>query len=177
MDGQRAGRIAFLLFGIVAALAVALLTRRPVLRTDSPEHIAQYICQIKDWQDGTVEILAEEHEGAARFVVFRGAEPGRRDLLWFQEHEGRGVNPRISELHECGEGIYGNYLFDKYGDISYAAVWSENARTALVRVRFAMGTETERPVETTPVLTVISWPDGEDGTAYFAAYDAAGTEL
>ena len=177
MNGPRAGRIAFLLFGIAAALAVALLTRRPVLRTDSPEHIAQYICQIKDWQDGTVEILAEEHEGAAQFVVFQGAESGRRYLLWFQERGGCGVDPRISELHECGEGIYGNYLFDQYGDISYVAVWSENAQTAFVRIRFAMGTEAEHPVETAPALTVIEWPEGEDGNAYFAACDAAGTEL
>ena len=43
----------------MAALAIALLTRQPVLWTDTPEHIEQYICQIKDWQDGTVEILAE----------------------------------------------------------------------------------------------------------------------
>ena len=177
MNGQRVGILAFLLLGMAAALAIGLLTRPPVLRTDSPEHIEQYICKIMDWQDGTAELLLEQHEGAARFVVFQGAEPGRRYLLWFQEHGDRGVNPRISELHECGEGIYGSYLFDQSGDISYAAVWSENARTAFVRIRFATGTEVERPVETAPALTVVSWPEGEDSNAYFAACDAAGTEL
>ena len=177
MNGQRAGRLAFLLLGIAAALAIALLTQPPVLRTDSPEHIGQYICQAMDWRDGTAELLMEQHGETAQFVVFQSAESGRRHLLWFRERGGRGVNPRISELHECGEGIYGSYLFDQSGDISYAAVWSENARTAFVRIRFATGTEVERPVETAPALTVVSWPEGEDGNAYFAACDAAGTEL
>ena len=180
MNGQRVGRLAFLLLGMAAALAIGLLTRPPVLRTDSPEHIEQYICKIMDWQDGTAELLLEQHEGAARFVVFQGAEPGRRYLLWFQEHGDRGVNPRISELYECGEGIYGNNLINRYGELSGVAVWSENARTALVRVCFTIGaleTEEEHPVETTPALTVAEWPEGESGTAYFAAYDAAGIEL
>ena len=53
MNGQRVGRLAFLLLGMAAALAIGLLTRPPVLRTDSPEHIEQYICKIMDWQDGT----------------------------------------------------------------------------------------------------------------------------
>ncbi len=180
MSGQRAGRLAFLLLGMAAALAIGLLTRPPVLRTDSPEHIEQYICKIMDWQDGTAELLLEQHEGAARFVVFQGAEPGRRYLLWFQEHGDRGVNPSISELYECGEGIYGNNLINRYGELSGVAVWSENARTALVRVCFTIGaleTEEEHPVETTPALTVAECPEGESGTAYFAVYDAAGIEL
>ena len=177
MDGQRAGRIAFLMLGIAAAMAAALLTRHPILRTDSPEHIGQYICQVMDWKDGTAELLMEQHEETAQFVVFRSAESGQRYLLWFQEHGDRGADPRISELHECGAGVYGNYLFDQYGEISYVAVWSENAQTAFVRIRFAMGTEAEHPVETAPALTVIEWPEGADGNAYFAAYDKSGMEL
>ena len=177
MDGQRAGRIAFLMLGIAAAMAAALLTRHPILRTDSPEHIGQYICQVMDWKNGTAELLMEQHEETAQFVVFQSAESGQRYLLWFQEHGDRGADPRISELHECGAGVYGNYRFDQYGEISYVAVWSENAQTAFVRIRFAMGTEAEHPVETPPALTVSEWPEGEDGNAYFAAYDKSGMEL
>ena len=128
MNGQRAGRLAFLLLGMAAALAIALLTRPPVLRTDSPEHIgAVHLPGHGLAGMGQRSSCWSSMRATARFVVFQGAEPGRRHLLWFRERGGRGVNPRISELYECGEGIYGNNLINRYGELSGVAVWSENA--------------------------------------------------